>query len=89
MNFRWNEWNIEHDLKHGVRPEEAEMVVRGASRPFPRKIEDEKWLVWGAGPGGRFLQVVFLADPDETAYIIHARPLIVAEKRRLRRWRSK
>jgi uncharacterized DUF497 family protein len=85
MEFRWNEWNIEHVAKHGVSWDEAEMVVRGARKPFPRKIEDDKWLVWGRGQGGRFLQVIFVVDPEETIYVIHARPLNKQEKRRLRR----
>jgi len=85
MEFRWNEWNIDHIAKHGVSPEEAEMVVGGARRPFPRKIEQEKWLAWGRGQGGRFLQVIFVLDPDETVYVIHARTLNKQEKRRLRR----
>jgi uncharacterized DUF497 family protein len=85
MGFRWNEWNVEHIAKHGVPPEEAEMVVRGARNPFPRRIEEDKWLVWGRGRGGRFLQVIFVLDPDETVYVVHARPLIGQEKRRFRR----
>ena len=85
MEFRWNEWNIDHIAKHGVSWEEAEMVVRGARKPFPRKIEDEKWLAWGRGQRGRFLQVIFVVDPEETVYVIHARPLNEQEKRRLRR----
>ena len=54
--------------------EEAEMVVRNAKPPFPRKIGDEKWTVIGRGIGGRFLQVIYLVDPDETDFVIHARP---------------
>jgi hypothetical protein len=37
MEFRWNEWNIEHIGKRGVRPEEAESLIRVARSPFPRK----------------------------------------------------
>ena len=87
MRFRWNQWNVWHVAKHGVQPQEAELVVRRASRPFPRKIEEDKWLVWGQGHGGRFLQVIYVLDPDETIYIIHCRPLNGAEKRRYRRGR--
>ena len=30
MLFRWNEWNVDHIVEHGVSPEEAErkMFVR-------------------------------------------------------------
>ena len=85
MDFRWNEWNVEHIARHGVVPEEAESIVRAARSPFPRKVEEDKWLVWGRGQGGRFLQVIFVLDEDRTAYVIHARPLDNREKRRFRR----
>jgi uncharacterized DUF497 family protein len=85
VDFRWNDWNVEHLLLHGIAPEEAETVVLGAARPFPRRIEDDKWLVWGRGKGGRFLQVVFVLDEDGTIYVIHSRPLTEGEKRRMRR----
>jgi uncharacterized protein len=89
MDFRWNEWNLQHIAKHGVSPEQAEIVVQEARSPFPRKIEDDKWLVWRASQGGRFLQVIFVLDEDETIYVIHARPMIDREKRRLRRRRRR
>ena len=68
-------------------PEEAEDVVLGARPPYPLERPDEKFLVWGPGRGGRLLQVVFVLDPDDTVYVIHARPLTEAEKRRIRRGR--
>lgn len=46
---------------------------------------DAKWLVWGQTRGGRSLQVVFILDPDDTVYVIHARDLTAREKQRLRR----
>lgn len=88
MDFRWNQWNVEHIAKQGVSPDEAEIVIQHARRPFPRKIEDDKWLVRGRGYGGRWLQVVFVRDDDDAAFVIHARPLTEREKRRLRRKRQ-
>ena len=85
MDFRWSEWNIEHIGKHGVLPDEAELLISAARSPFPRKIQDDKWLVWGKGRRGRFLQAIFVLDEDETIYVIHARPLTDQEKRRYRR----
>jgi hypothetical protein len=41
--------------------------------------------VRGHGRGGRFLQVVYLVDDDDTLFVIHARPLTDSEKRRFRR----
>lgn len=73
MDFRWNEWNLEHACRHGVSPREAELVVRTARRPFPRRATDDRFLVWGRGTGGRLVQVVFLIDSEYSIYIIHAR----------------
>ena len=84
MDFRWNDWNEEHIANHGVLSAEAEAVVECARHPFPRKIDDEKWLAWGRGHGGRHQQVVFVLDED-SVYVIHARPLSEQEKRRYRR----
>jgi len=89
MEFRWNAWNLEHATRHGVSPEEAERVVERARRPYPLHRGDGKWLAVGRGAAGEFVQVVYLLDPDgATVYVIHARPLTDAEKRRHRR-RSK
>ena len=85
MDFRWNQWNIEHLASHGVDPEEAEDVVVQASGPYPWRIGDDKLLVWGPGRGGRLLQVVFVLDDDGTAFVIHARELTNREKRIHRR----
>jgi uncharacterized protein len=85
--FRWNRWNAQHIARHGVDPEEAEDVVLGARPPYPLERLDDKFLVWGPGRGGRLLQVVFVLDPDDTVYVIHARPLTEAEKHRMRRGR--
>jgi uncharacterized DUF497 family protein len=85
VDFRWNDWNVGHVATHGVSPEEAEQVVSRATTPFPLRREDDKWLVWGAGKGGRLLQVVFVLDEDGTVYVIHARPLTLREKSRFRR----
>jgi uncharacterized DUF497 family protein len=87
VEFRWNEWNIDHIAEHGVRPDEAETVVRNAKRPYPMRHVDDKWLVRGRGLGGRLIQVIFLIDndEDETIYVIHARPLTDKEKRKFRK----
>jgi uncharacterized DUF497 family protein len=83
--FRWIEWNRLHIGEHGVDCEEAELVVRNAEPPFPRKCGDEKWLVIGRGRGGRLVQVIYIIDPDKTIFVIHARPLTQREKQRYRR----
>ena len=73
--FRWNEWNLEHATKHGVSPAEAEQVVNNPGRGWPRKGGDQKLMVQGRGVGDRFVQVVYVVDPDGCYYIVHAMPL--------------
>jgi uncharacterized DUF497 family protein len=85
MIFRWHDWNIDHIAQHAVEPEEAEYVVERARPPFPRRIEDDKFLVWGRTSGGRLLQVIFVRDIDQSIFVLHARPLENHEKRRLSR----
>lgn len=85
MEFRWNDWNVEHIAAHGIEPADAEAVVEDARPPFPKRRLDDKWLVWGAAAGGELLQVVFVLDEDDTVFVIHARRLTEREKRRYRR----
>lgn len=85
MDFRWNDWNIDHIAEHGISPEEAEYVVENASQPYPDMIGDGKALVIGRTSAGEYLQVIFIFDDDGTVYVIHARPLTDKEKRRYRR----
>jgi len=80
---------VEVEWYHGVYPAEAEIVVATARSPFPRSLGDGKYLVWGAGNGGRLLQVIFVISDDDRIYVIHARMLNNAEKRRRNRGRRK
>lgn len=82
MEFRWNEWNLDHATRHGVAPSEAEALVR---RGPARHVGQNKYRVQGRGSGGRYIQVIYVIDPDRTIYVIHARPMAVREKRRWRR----
>lgn len=89
MEFRWNEWNTEHIAEHGVGIEEAEHVVRNARPPFPRRAGGGRYLVWGRGPGGDLLQVVYILDPHPTRFVIHARPLDARQVHQYRRIRRR
>ena len=79
--FRWIEWNIEKAAKHGVAVGEAERVVRSAVRPYPRRIGQGKWQVIGRGQGDRWVQVIYVVDPDDTLFVIHAMPLTSRRRR--------
>ncbi len=85
MDFRWNSWNVEHLARHRVSPESAEEVIEGARSPYPRRIDDEKRLVWGTSDRGELLQVIFVLDEDGSVFVLHARPLTETEKSRHRR----
>jgi uncharacterized DUF497 family protein len=85
MEFRWNEWNVDHATQHGVGVEEIEALVEAAQPPYPEYRGDGKWLVQGRGAGGRFIQAIYLLDADNAAFVIHARPLNETEKYRYRR----
>jgi hypothetical protein len=88
-DFRWIVWNVDHIGRHAVTPEEAEYVVNNARPPFPRRIEDDKRLVWGNSADGRYLQVVYVLDTDGTVFVIHAMPMTDKQKRQLRRKRKR
>lgn len=87
-DFRWINWNVEHIARHGVTAAEAEYVISHAKRPFPRRIDDEKRVVWGQTAEGIYLQVIYLLDPDGTVFVIHAMALTQKQKRQLRRRRK-
>ena len=79
-DFRWIEWNVEKVEKHGCTPGEAERVVNHPARGFPRR-DGVKRLVRGRGQGDRWVQVVYLIDPDGTIFVIHAMPLTSRRRR--------
>jgi len=88
-DFRWIEWNVGKVEDHGLTVEDVEHVVNNASRPDPKPVGNEKWLVIGPMTGGKVIQVIYLVDPDETLFVIHARPLTANERRRRRRRRRR
>ena len=74
MIFMWNHWNVDHIGDHGVMPQEAEEIVRRMTPPFPRDIGHGKLLVWGQTRHGRYLQVVYVNQPDEKVDFESLRP---------------
>ena len=87
--FRWIDWNIDHIAEHGVSIQEAEDVVDTPDRGFPQRVGDDKRLVMGQTKIGRYIQVIYVIDPNGTIFVIHARPLDDTEKRALRRRRRR
>jgi uncharacterized DUF497 family protein len=85
FEFRWIIWNIQKCDVHGVRPSEAEEIVNGAMRPYPRRIDNGKIMVRGQTRDGRWLQVIYVLETGNVVFVIHARPLTETEKRQIRR----
>lgn len=83
-DFRWIDWNIEKVESHGLSPEEVEYVVNNVHRPYPQRLSGERWIVAGPTPRGIWVQVIYIADPDGTLFVYHARPLNPDEARRAR-----
>jgi uncharacterized DUF497 family protein len=63
--FVWRPRNIEHIAKHGVSPQEAKYVVEHASRRYPQRIGEGRYIVRGRTAGGRAIQVIFLVLSDD------------------------
>ena len=82
--FRWIEWNEDKVTRHGLYPDEVEYVVNHARRPFPEQ-RGQKLFVAGPTAGGRWIEVVYLRDDEFTLFVIHARPLDEAERKRYRK----
>ena len=80
MQYRWDKWNREHIATHKVAPHEAEQVLDNCSEPFPWKVDEHRWLVWGSTAAGRLLQVAFVLTIEDEVYVIHARPLTKRER---------
>ena len=87
MEFVWNSNNVDHLARHGIQPDDAEFIAENAKPPYPKMIGDDKRLVVGQLPDGRYVQVIYV--PSRSApglvYVMHARPLTDREKRRFRR----
>ncbi len=87
--FRWNDWNIDHIGRHGIAIAEAEYLLNRAQPPFPQRQGGGRFLVVGQLPDGTYAQVAFVFSPPGVVFVIHARPLMDIEKRRLRRRRRR
>ena len=87
MEFVWNAVNIDHIAKHGISPFQAEFVVERARRPYPQMVGDDKRLVVGRLADGAYVQVIYVPSRSVpgAVYVMHARPLTDAEKRKFRR----
>jgi hypothetical protein len=84
MEFRWVDWNVEHIGEHGITRAQAEYVVNRNPR---YRAGHGKYGAKGQTDSGNYIQVIFVFDPEDVGFVIHARPLTDREKRRYRRRR--
>lgn len=82
--FEWNNKNMEHIVKHGVLPEEAEEIFIG--RIFYRKTRENKYLAFGQTVEGRYLLIVFALKRTKTIRVITARDMDKKELSMYKNW---
>ncbi len=67
----WDEWNIDHIVKHNVRPEEVEAVC--ASRNLFNRWKNKMYRVIGQTEEGRYLTILLATRPNQSYYPVTAR----------------
>ena len=78
-----------HIRRHGVLEDEAENVLSNPGEDRPGK--EGSRIAIGQTPGGRYLRVIYVPDPDPesvfviTAYELKGKPLAAYRRRRRRR----
>ena len=79
LRLRWDEWNEEHVVRHGVDPAEVEEVARNA--PHVTRARDGLYRVIGQTDGGRFLTVYVAPRKEGRHYVVTARDADDIERR--------
>jgi len=83
-NLIWDEWNLEHALRHGVSQDEVEEVC--SSKHFVIKSGKDKMAVWGQTDDGRYLLVILGVRDYGDYYPVSARDMDDKEKRNYKKW---
>lgn len=78
-NLIWDEWNIEHIAKHGVKPDEAEQICKGVH--LLNKWKNNMYRVIGQTSGGRYLTIFLAPRAKHNYYPVTARDSTLREKR--------
>jgi uncharacterized DUF497 family protein len=81
--LEWDEWNLEHVVKHGVTPSEVEEACHGHPLEFRRSYKN-RLIVIGTTENGRIISVVLGQVPDAAPgvyYVFTARPPDRKERR--------
>ena len=83
-NLIWDEWNLEHALRHGVTKDEIDEVC--FSKHVAIKSGKSKMAVWGQTYDGRYLLVILGIEDYGDYYPVSARDMDDREKRNFRKW---
>lgn len=87
VRFEWDEWNVEHIARHGVKPDEAEEVLWNG--PLIRQGRSGTRVALGQTEAGRLLAVVFAVRSGHAVYVVTARDMDHKERRLYRRERRR
>lgn len=80
----WDEWNIDHIVKHNVKLEEVEEVCREKSIII-NKIGQQKIRVLGQTYDGRYLAIFLVNREGGNFYPVSVRDCALKERRLLKR----
>lgn len=78
-NLIWDERNIEHIARHGVKPGELEQVCQG--KHFANKWKNKTYRVIGKTADGRYITMFLAPRSNNSYYPVTARDSTLKEKR--------
>ena len=70
-NLIWDEWNIEHIAKHGVKPEEIEQACK--DKHLARRGKQGTYTITGQTQSGRYLTMILALRGTGIFYPVTAR----------------
>ena len=79
VGFDWDARNIEHIARHGVEPDEVEVVLRGGALVL--RGREGRYVAYGRTAAGRYLFIVLHARGDGIVRVITARDMTERERR--------
>lgn len=83
----WDERNVAHIARHGVRPAEAEEICRRESKVVLH-ARKKRYIVLGITQAGRYLAVIITFPIQGRSRVITARDMTAKECRYYRRLRK-
>jgi uncharacterized DUF497 family protein len=81
----WSSRSVAHIARHEITPEEVEDVLFNPPLDARRGKHEGTYLVFGRTRNGRRLVVVIAPRPRNSWYVVTARDVDRAERRRMRR----